>query len=100
MADVALEALDDMPWEQVESALGHDPAVELRRALRGLAGRGAAATEEDCDPLFQRQRTHLEPLLDAHAEQLGRAIDKARSSAGDDKPACVTTIVLRLNTSC
>jgi hypothetical protein len=51
-------------------------------------------------PLFQRQRTHLESLLDAHAEQLGRTIDKARSPAGDDKPACVTTIVLRLNTAC
>ncbi|MCX5528817.1 hypothetical protein OG342_39235 [Streptomyces bobili] len=52
MADIALAALDDMPWERLESALGHDPAVELRRALRGLAGKGAAATEEDCDPLF------------------------------------------------
>lgn len=41
-----------MPWERLEAALGHAPATELRRALRGLAGRGAAATEGDCDPLW------------------------------------------------
>jgi hypothetical protein len=52
VADIGLAALDEMPWERLESALGHDSAVELRRALRGLAGKGAAATEGDCDPLF------------------------------------------------
>ncbi|MFH9828882.1 hypothetical protein [Streptomyces bobili] len=52
MADTGLAALDDIPWERLESALGQDSAVELRRALRGLAGKGAAATEGDCDPLF------------------------------------------------
>ncbi|MFF3767359.1 hypothetical protein ACFYYR_25195 [Streptomyces sp. NPDC001922] len=52
MADSALEALDDMPWEQLTSALGQHPAKELRRALRGLVVKGEAATEKDCSPLF------------------------------------------------
>ncbi|MFJ6890058.1 hypothetical protein ACIQRC_35165 [Streptomyces californicus] len=52
MAGVALEALDDVPWERLESALGHYPAEEMRRALRRLALKGGAATEEDCYPLF------------------------------------------------
>lgn len=52
MADVTLEALDGMPWERLESALGHQPAEELRCALERLALKGGAATEEDCYPLF------------------------------------------------
>ncbi|TVZ90502.1 hypothetical protein [Streptomyces sp. BK340] len=52
MAGIALEALDDVPWERLESALGHHPAKEMRRALRRLALKGGVATEEDCYPLF------------------------------------------------
>ncbi|WP_327270922.1 HEAT repeat domain-containing protein [Streptomyces sp. NBC_01224] len=52
MADIALEALDDMPWERLESTLGNHAVKELRRALRGLALKGEAAAEEDCYPLF------------------------------------------------
>ncbi|MER6126312.1 hypothetical protein ABT173_27560 [Streptomyces sp. NPDC001795] len=52
MADAALEALDDVPWDRLESALEHHPAKEMRRALRRLALKGGAATEEDCCPLF------------------------------------------------
>ncbi|WPO69140.1 hypothetical protein [Streptomyces sp. KN37] len=52
MAGIELEALDDMPWERLESALGHYPPKEMRRALRRLALKGGAATEEDCYPLF------------------------------------------------
>ncbi|MCT2543650.1 HEAT repeat domain-containing protein [Streptomyces atratus] len=52
MARTVGEALDELPWERLEPALGRDPAVELRRALRRLARKGAAATEEDCGPLF------------------------------------------------
>ncbi|MFJ3659994.1 hypothetical protein ACIPPM_05940 [Streptomyces sp. NPDC090119] len=47
-----LEALDDVPWEKLESTLGHHPAEEMGRALRRLARKGASATEEDCYPLF------------------------------------------------
>ncbi|WP_371801210.1 HEAT repeat domain-containing protein [Streptomyces sp. NBC_01732] len=52
MARTVGEALDELPWERLEPALGRDPAAELRRALRRLARKGAAATEEDCGPLF------------------------------------------------
>ncbi|MFJ4338489.1 hypothetical protein [Streptomyces sp. NPDC088915] len=52
MARTVIEAWDDVPGERLESALGRGPAVELRRALRALARKGAAATGEDCDPLF------------------------------------------------
>ncbi|MFJ6426950.1 hypothetical protein [Streptomyces hydrogenans] len=52
MAGIALEALDDVPWERLESALGHHPPKEMRRTLRRLALKGGAATEEDCHPLF------------------------------------------------
>ncbi len=41
-----------MPWERLESALGLHPPREMRRALRRLALKGGAATEEDCYPLF------------------------------------------------
>lgn len=46
------EALDELPWERLEPALGREPAAELRRTLWRLARKGAAATEEDCGPLF------------------------------------------------
>ncbi|MCX5427860.1 hypothetical protein OHU11_09250 [Streptomyces sp. NBC_00257] len=52
MARTVGEALDELPWERLEPALGRDPAAELRRALRRPARKGAAATEEDCGPLF------------------------------------------------
>ncbi|MBX7548058.1 HEAT repeat domain-containing protein [Streptomyces sp. NPDC004232] len=52
MAGMALKALDEVPWERLESALGHHPAEEMRDALRRLALKGGAATEEDCYPLF------------------------------------------------
>ncbi|MEU4929743.1 hypothetical protein AB0G54_25115 [Streptomyces yokosukanensis] len=52
MADISLEALDDVPWDRLESALEHHPAKEMRRALRRLALKREAATEEDCHPLF------------------------------------------------
>ncbi|MFK8907195.1 hypothetical protein [Streptomyces sp. YS-3] len=52
MADTALESLDDVPWEQLESALEQHPPQEMRRALRRLALKGGSATEEDCYPLF------------------------------------------------
>ncbi|WP_405683708.1 hypothetical protein OG204_01070 [Streptomyces sp. NBC_01387] len=52
MAGIVLETLDDVPWERLESALGQHPAKEMRRALRRLALKGGAATEEDCYPLF------------------------------------------------
>ncbi|MFF2898200.1 hypothetical protein [Streptomyces sp. NPDC057966] len=52
MARTVGEALDELPWERLEPALGREPAAELRRALRSLARKGAAATEEDCGPLF------------------------------------------------
>ncbi|WP_089103153.1 hypothetical protein [Streptomyces hyaluromycini] len=51
MTEIVLAALDDVPWERLESALGHSGA-EMRRALLHLAGRGGAATEEDCHPLY------------------------------------------------
>jgi len=47
-----LEALDEVPWERRESALGDHPPEEMRRALRNLVLKGGAATEEDCYPLF------------------------------------------------
>ncbi|MGW1893362.1 hypothetical protein ACWCP6_24410 [Streptomyces sp. NPDC002004] len=52
MAGVAMEALDEVPWERLESVDEHRPVKEIRRALRRLAVKGGAATEEDCYPLF------------------------------------------------
>ncbi|MFC0602713.1 hypothetical protein [Streptomyces palmae] len=52
MAGIALEALDHVPWERLESARVEHPPKEMRRALRRLALKGGAATEEDCYPLF------------------------------------------------
>ncbi|MFE5207761.1 hypothetical protein [Streptomyces sp. NPDC056600] len=52
MAGINLEALEDVPWERLESALAHRPPQEMRRELRRLALKGGAATEEDCYPLF------------------------------------------------
>ncbi|MGR6974759.1 hypothetical protein ACU639_35035 [Streptomyces cynarae] len=52
MAGIALEALDDVPWERLEPALERHPANEMRQALRSLALKGGAATEEDCYALY------------------------------------------------
>ncbi|MFF1692186.1 hypothetical protein ACFVXC_00970 [Streptomyces sp. NPDC058257] len=52
VAGTALEALDELPWERLESALAHHSPKAMRAALRGLALKGAAATEEDCYPLY------------------------------------------------
>ena len=47
-----LEALDDVPWERLETAVALHPAEEMPRALRHLALKGGAATEEVCYFLF------------------------------------------------
>ncbi|MER7540981.1 hypothetical protein ABTX77_40450 [Streptomyces sp. NPDC097704] len=52
VAGIALEALEDVPWGRLESALARHPAGQMRRALRRLALKGGTATEEDCYPLF------------------------------------------------
>ncbi|GHK01530.1 hypothetical protein SY2F82_33270 [Streptomyces sp. Y2F8-2] len=52
MAGIALEALDDVPWERLESALECHPANDMRQALWRLALKGGAATEEDCYPPY------------------------------------------------
>ncbi|MEU5537620.1 hypothetical protein [Streptomyces sp. NPDC020362] len=52
MAGTALESLDEVPWERLEPALDMHPGTEMRRALRVLALKGPAATEEDCYPLY------------------------------------------------
>ncbi|MCH0539178.1 hypothetical protein I3F58_06330 [Streptomyces sp. MUM 203J] len=49
---MVIEALDDVPWEQLEAATEHYPAEEMPRVLRRLALKGGAATEEDQYPLF------------------------------------------------
>lgn len=49
---MALDALDDVPWERLESALEQHPPKEMRRALRRLALKGGSATEADCYPLY------------------------------------------------
>ncbi|MEV8321506.1 hypothetical protein AB0Q95_45940 [Streptomyces sp. NPDC059900] len=51
MAARLLAALDDVPWQRLESALGRPASERLRQALRDLVLRGRAATEEDCYPL-------------------------------------------------
>ncbi|MFK0152869.1 hypothetical protein ACIQVK_12430 [Streptomyces sp. NPDC090493] len=66
MADMAVGALDDVPWERLESAYGDGLTAEMRRALRHLLDKGAAATEEDCDPLWQ----HIGPLTASSAAAL------------------------------
>jgi len=53
-AQALLEALDEVPWQRLESALESHPPQEMRRALRQPAQKGGAATGEDCYPLFDR----------------------------------------------
>ncbi|MET7656100.1 hypothetical protein [Streptomyces sp. NPDC005486] len=52
MAEISLQALDDVPRERLESALEHHPAKEMRSALRRLVRKGGAAADDDCHPLF------------------------------------------------
>lgn len=52
MAAISLEALEDVPWDRLESALPQHPVTGVPRALRRLALAGGAATDEDCAPLF------------------------------------------------
>ena len=52
VAGTVLDALDDVPWARLESALEQHPPKEMRRALRRLARQGGEATEEDCYPLY------------------------------------------------
>ncbi|MFJ3646068.1 hypothetical protein [Streptomyces murinus] len=52
MTGIALESLDEVPWERLESALEVHSANDMRRALRRLVLRGGAATDEDCCPLY------------------------------------------------
>ncbi|MFD3584366.1 hypothetical protein [Streptomyces sp. NPDC058683] len=52
MTDAILRALDDVPWERLESGRAAHPAEEMGRALRRLVRKGGAATEEDCHPVY------------------------------------------------
>ncbi|MET7699455.1 hypothetical protein [Streptomyces sp. NPDC005485] len=52
MAAISLKALEDVPWDRLESALPQHPVTGVPRALRRLALAGGAATDEDCGPLF------------------------------------------------
>ncbi|GHH84413.1 hypothetical protein [Streptomyces capitiformicae] len=52
VAGVVLDGLNEVPWERLESALAPHSAEEMLRALRHLAAKGEAATEDDCYPLF------------------------------------------------
>ncbi|MFJ7049827.1 hypothetical protein ACIQVC_41420 [Streptomyces sp. NPDC101112] len=52
VAGFAVEALDDVPWERLEPVLAQRPTTGTRAALRRLALKGEAATEEDCYPLY------------------------------------------------
>jgi len=52
MVEISLEALDGIAWDRLESALPQHPVTGVPRALRRLALAGAAATDEDCAPLY------------------------------------------------
>ena len=52
MAGISLETLDGIDWDRLESALPQHPVTGVPRALRRLALAGAAATDEDCAPLY------------------------------------------------
>ncbi|MEU2622710.1 HEAT repeat domain-containing protein [Streptomyces sp. NPDC007157] len=54
MTDTTSGALDGVPWERLESACGDRLTEEMRRALLHLRDKGGAATEEDCDALYER----------------------------------------------
>ncbi|MEU6196054.1 hypothetical protein [Streptomyces sp. NPDC047061] len=57
VADMAVGAPGDAPRERLESACGDRLTEEMRRALLHLMDRGGAATEADCDPLYE----HIAP---------------------------------------
>ncbi|SNT21542.1 HEAT repeat domain-containing protein [Actinacidiphila glaucinigra] len=47
----ALAVLEQLPWDEAESAFGRQQAKDLRRGLRSLVLKRGAATEEDYFPL-------------------------------------------------
>ncbi|MFF0392280.1 hypothetical protein ACFYS8_26835 [Kitasatospora sp. NPDC004615] len=49
---LSLDALDAVEWAGLETASRSDPVETVPRTLRRLAQAGAAATEEDCRPLY------------------------------------------------
>ncbi|MFD4372451.1 hypothetical protein [Streptomyces sp. NPDC058486] len=51
-AEALLDALGEVPWARLESAVEDFPPKEMRRALRRLVLKGGAATEDDCYDLF------------------------------------------------
>ncbi|MFG2694329.1 hypothetical protein [Kitasatospora sp. NPDC048407] len=50
---LSLDALDAVEWAGLETARRSDPVEAVPQTLRHLAQAGAAATEEDCDPLYR-----------------------------------------------
>ncbi|NUO43634.1 MAG: hypothetical protein HOV82_16550 [Streptomyces sp.] len=52
MARVLAQALEALPWDQLESTDPEVPAKELRRVLRRLFRKGPESTENDCHTLF------------------------------------------------
>ncbi|MGK5732995.1 hypothetical protein [Streptomyces sp. URMC 124] len=46
------EALDSVPWDQLGATDPEPAGEEVARVFRHLVRKGAEATEEDCDPLF------------------------------------------------
>ncbi|MFH8484042.1 hypothetical protein [Streptomyces longisporoflavus] len=89
MAGIALDALDDVPWERLESALPRHPAEEMRSALRRLALAAGAATEEDCYPLFDCFALGTRRLAPAATAALPFVV----ALAGDPDMGARTTLV-------
>ncbi|MBO7940624.1 hypothetical protein JTP77_032550 [Streptomyces sp. S9] len=53
VAGTVLAALDTVAWDGLEPAVALHPADRMRRALRRLAVRGAAATEDDAYEVYE-----------------------------------------------
>ncbi|MFE9445031.1 hypothetical protein ACFYO2_40085 [Streptomyces sp. NPDC006602] len=52
VAELSAEALDEVPWDRLESIDPTVPPEEVRRVLRRLFRKGPESTEDDCRPLF------------------------------------------------
>ncbi|BBC38390.1 hypothetical protein SGFS_096840 [Streptomyces graminofaciens] len=57
MAELSAEALDAVPWDQLETIDPKVPPKEVRRVLRRLFRKGPESTEDDCWVLFDNLAT-------------------------------------------
>ncbi|MFJ6707563.1 MULTISPECIES: hypothetical protein [unclassified Streptomyces] len=79
MTDTTAEAFDTAPWGPVGSAGWDRLTAEMRRGLLHLRNKGGAATEEDCDALYE----HIAPRPEGLTSASTAALPCIAALAGD-----------------